>query len=395
MFSMSTTSEIHLHPFDTSASVSSETRDEHPVESGEASGPCLLSEDATDGVPGSIFDKQKQDQSSADEIVRDLDRLAASIRWIQRAEAAARIPQSPTLPPVSRLVPIDASHHLPRAPQLSSVSGLIDAGDGSYRGEMFAACSLKPERLMPPPTVSPELFGPISILIVSVLVAPIAYYLLVGRDGPNSTASVRPQVAAFDSKFIAAPATSLFQESQSTIIARGDALTARAEGEIPPERPLSESKTIAQPTIAQGDALTARAEGEIPPERPLSPTARSSESETVVALQPRTPSAKAPPSGEAIRVLDAEEIEHLIKKGEQFLVAGDVVAARIAFQRAAEAGDGNAAIALGATYDPTELAKLGVVGMRGEVAKARSWYQKAEEFGSPEARARLELLADR
>jgi TPR repeat protein len=94
-------------------------------------------------------------------------------------------------------------------------------------------------------------------------------------------------------------------------------------------------------------------------------------------------------------VLDAEEIEHLIKKGEQFLVAGDVVAARIAFQRAAEAGDGNAAIALGTTYDPTELAKLGVVGMRGDVAKARSWYQKAEELGSGEARARLELLADR
>jgi TPR repeat protein len=94
-------------------------------------------------------------------------------------------------------------------------------------------------------------------------------------------------------------------------------------------------------------------------------------------------------------VLDAEEIEHLIKKGEQFLVAGDVVAARIAFQRAAEAGDGNAAIALGATYDPTELAKLGVVGMGADVSQARSWYQKAEKFGSPEARGRLDALAVR
>jgi len=94
-------------------------------------------------------------------------------------------------------------------------------------------------------------------------------------------------------------------------------------------------------------------------------------------------------------VLDAEEIDRLIRRGEQFLAVGDVLAARIAFQRAAEARDGNAAVALGATYDPTELAKLGVVGMRGDVAKAQSWYQKAEEFGSGEARRRLEVLVGR
>ena len=61
--------------------------------------------------------------------------------------------------------------------------------------------------------------------------------------------------------------------------------------------------------------------------------------------------------------------------------------ARIVFLRAAEAGDPNAAVALGATYDPTVLARLGVVGMAADVEKARSWYQKAESLGSPEASA--------
>jgi TPR repeat protein len=84
-----------------------------------------------------------------------------------------------------------------------------------------------------------------------------------------------------------------------------------------------------------------------------------------------------------------------MKKGEQLLAAGDVVAARIAFHRAAEAGDGKAAVALGATYDPTELTKRGVVGMGADISKARSWYQKAEKFGSPEARGRLDAIADR
>jgi TPR repeat protein len=66
------------------------------------------------------------------------------------------------------------------------------------------------------------------------------------------------------------------------------------------------------------------------------------------------------------------------------------------FRRAAEAGDATAAIALGATYDPGVLARLGVVGMgAADIEKARYWYQKAESLGSSEASRRLQLLAAR
>jgi TPR repeat protein len=84
-----------------------------------------------------------------------------------------------------------------------------------------------------------------------------------------------------------------------------------------------------------------------------------------------------------------------MQQGEQFIAAGDVVTARIAFQRAAEAGDAKAAVALGATYDLTVLTKMRVLGIRADVAKARSWYEKAEKLGSPDAKRRLEALADR
>jgi TPR repeat protein len=84
-----------------------------------------------------------------------------------------------------------------------------------------------------------------------------------------------------------------------------------------------------------------------------------------------------------------------VKQGEEFITVGDVVTARIVFQRAAEAGDANAALAVGATYDPTVLAKLGAVGISGDTAQARSWYEKAERLGSPEARRRLGALANR
>jgi hypothetical protein len=122
---------------------------------------------------------------------------------------------------------------------------------------------------------------------------------------------------------------------------------------------------------------------------------RSSEGDTVPIGQPGATGAQAPPSSKTIRVLDPEEIKLLMKQGEQFFAAGDVVTARIVFQRAAEAGNANAAMALGATYDPTVLAKLGVVGIGADVERARSWYQKAQDLGAPEARGRLEVLADR
>ena len=116
---------------------------------------------------------------------------------------------------------------------------------------------------------------------------------------------------------------------------------------------------------------------------------------TVAMVQPSAGGAQAAPASKGTRVLDPEEIKLFMKQGEQFIAAGDVVTARIVFQRAAEAGDANAAMALGATYDPTVLAKLGVVGMSADVEKARSWYQTAEKLGSPEARRRLDVLADR
>jgi TPR repeat protein len=64
------------------------------------------------------------------------------------------------------------------------------------------------------------------------------------------------------------------------------------------------------------------------------------------------------------------------------------------FQRAAEACDVRAAFALGASYDPIMLQKLGVALLDPDVAAARAWYEKAKELGSSEASQELELLSN-
>lgn len=90
--------------------------------------------------------------------------------------------------------------------------------------------------------------------------------------------------------------------------------------------------------------------------------------------------------------LDHAQIDFLIERSQILISQGDVVSARIQLQRAVEARDARAALALGATYDPIMLAILQVHGVAADVSQARYWYQKAKDFGSPEASPRLKLL---
>jgi len=99
--------------------------------------------------------------------------------------------------------------------------------------------------------------------------------------------------------------------------------------------------------------------------------------------------------GFVFRNLDRDEIDALVKRGEDFIASGDLAAARLVLQRAAEGGDAGAALTLAGTYDPIVLEKLGVQGLSADVAKARAWYERAKEFGSTEAPRRLEMLASR
>jgi TPR repeat protein len=85
----------------------------------------------------------------------------------------------------------------------------------------------------------------------------------------------------------------------------------------------------------------------------------------------------------------------LLRRGEAFLATGDIAAARLVLQRAAEAGDARAALTLAETYDPIMLEKLGIQGLASDIAVARTWYERAKEFGSAEAMQRLGILASR
>ncbi len=72
---------------------------------------------------------------------------------------------------------------------------------------------------------------------------------------------------------------------------------------------------------------------------------------------------------------------------------GDISSARLLLRRAAEAGNAEAALALGSTFDPTVIARLGAIGVRTDAEKAREWYRRAAALGSSLASQQLANLA--
>jgi hypothetical protein len=91
----------------------------------------------------------------------------------------------------------------------------------------------------------------------------------------------------------------------------------------------------------------------------------------------------------------SEELAVLLKRGMDLIATGDLAAARLVLRRAADANNAEAALALGATYDPLVLRQLKVYGFTPDAAMARSWYEKAAELGSAAAPRRLEILTER
>jgi len=116
--------------------------------------------------------------------------------------------------------------------------------------------------------------------------------------------------------------------------------------------------------------------------RELSPKAAPS-------AAPITGSSGAAPEPEAAPRLTAIQIAELLARGDSFLHAGDVVSARLFYERAADAGDWRAAIRMGATFDPAFLDRAGVRTV-GDPIKAQSWYHHSLDLGAPRIDRQIE-----
>jgi hypothetical protein len=107
-------------------------------------------------------------------------------------------------------------------------------------------------------------------------------------------------------------------------------------------------------------------------------------------LDTMTQPTAAVPAPRAQVSLTRDEIAALLKRGQDLIAAGDIASARLMLTHLAEAGDAQASFILAGTFDAAVLAKLRVVGAQPDPEKARTWYARAAELGSLEAKQRLQ-----
>jgi TPR repeat protein len=115
----------------------------------------------------------------------------------------------------------------------------------------------------------------------------------------------------------------------------------------------------------------------------------------VVALEPavrEAPVAPPAPAVPAARRIDAEELALLLKRAKGLLAIGDITSARLLLERAADAQEVEAAMMLAGTYDPQVLGTQDQRSITPDPAMARTWYQKAAQLGSADAKRRLSQL---
>jgi hypothetical protein len=104
------------------------------------------------------------------------------------------------------------------------------------------------------------------------------------------------------------------------------------------------------------------------------------------------PTAATPPLVPRSQPQDRERAMRLLVKGNEQLEEGNVSAARLFFERAADAGLAEGAMALAATFDAAELGRRNVRGIKPDSKLARQWYERARQLGAGDAEDRIRRL---
>jgi hypothetical protein len=111
-----------------------------------------------------------------------------------------------------------------------------------------------------------------------------------------------------------------------------------------------------------------------------------------IAPGTQAPEAAATEQPATAEAQDSPEAARLLARASALLGQGNIGAARIVLERAAETGSARASFMLAETYDPVILSAWGTYGTRGEATKAREFYAKADAGGIREAKDRLNAL---
>jgi Peptidase C39 family len=148
---------------------------------------------------------------------------------------------------------------------------------------------------------------------------------------------------------------------------------------------------VAQETAAPAPEPTSSA-SPAQAEPPAGPAVAAAPAAPIPSYEVSTAAPSTDPISSAEPRLSAPEIATLLARGDVLFGTGDLAAARTFYERAADAGDAQAAVRLGETYDPSFLDRAHLRGVRGNVVTALAWYRRARDLGAAEAEVLLNSL---
>lgn len=156
------------------------------------------------------------------------------------------------------------------------------------------------------------------------------------------------------------------------------------------QTPVKDPVRVSDTKLASTDAQSLPALST--PSREAIATAYQNALQAQTPAQPAVSVAPAPEPAPPVKTLDAETLAGLMTRARSLMAIGDIAAARLLLERAANAQDATAAFLLAQTYDPAVLGTNDTRSIVADPAAARDWYQKAADLGSAEARQRLAQL---
>jgi hypothetical protein len=258
--------------------------------------------------------------------------------------------------------------------------------------------ALQPEKVPEPPQPDPsdQIKTVLRICGVAGAAAVVAWTLVSTLDAgsprhePTRTSSTARPVAVAPAKPDSPPAALAARLDGNSGGSNGDEVGQESR-EVSREesRQVSPQESREEPQESHQEP---RREAILGVPAALAASTVAAEAVPAIALDP--PKAERALPSLIIRQMDRDELAFLVRRGEIFINSGDVAAARLMLQRAAEAGDVHAALALASTFDPNTIQELGIQGLAADEAMARLWYERAAQFGSPEAPQRLQQLAN-
>lgn len=346
-------------------------------------------------------------------------RIAASIALVGGAAAALTAVLWPT--PIGRV-------YLAESPPARAAARLDMA---EHTAQAPSAPPIVAEAIVPPQPVLPAAPGPTEAVANSPVSAPAdtspqplvatADHVVPGPAIPeriaNEAALPEPPALAAENSEPAAPLTAHAAEMPlpppEPVAAAPAAVLAETVGNPGGEATPSVAESVATIAPASGVADIQHAvDEETAPAAPHRPDMAGSELDVaaaakapettslhfvppapaavavtaVVAPVPPAPEPVAPRSVQAsLPAADPIELKDLMARGDAMMRLGDPASARLFYERATARGLARGFTAVGSTYDPLALQRLGIRSGGANAERALDWYRRGANAGDPAA----------